>query len=79
MKMTLKKLVTRTLAKIIPRTPVGQYPPDSGKVGERLRRGVGLPVKIWIYMNISIIMHRSSQKRQSISNNYLTPLNMHHM
>ncbi len=36
---TLKEIAARTLAKIIARTPVGQYPPGSGKVGGTLRRG----------------------------------------
>ena len=36
---TLKEIAARTLAKIIPRTPVGVYPPGSGKVGGTLRRG----------------------------------------
>lgn len=36
---TIKEIAARTLAKIIARTPVGQYPPDSGKVGGTLRRG----------------------------------------
>lgn len=32
-------LAARLLSKVIPRTPVGQYPPSSGKVGGTLRRG----------------------------------------
>ena len=36
---TLKEIAARTLAKIIARTPVGVYPPGSGKVGGTLRRG----------------------------------------
>ena len=34
-----KELATRLLAKVIKRTPVGQYEEDSGKVGGTLRRG----------------------------------------
>lgn len=34
-----KELVARLLAKAIKRTPVGQYPSGSGKVGGTLRRG----------------------------------------
>ncbi|NLI90194.1 MAG: HK97 gp10 family phage protein [Epulopiscium sp.] len=36
---TIKEIAARTLAKIIARTPVGQYPASSGKVGGTLRRG----------------------------------------
>lgn len=34
-----KELAARLLAKVIKRTPVGQYPSDSGKMGGTLRRG----------------------------------------
>lgn len=34
-----KELAARLLAKVIPRTPVGQYPSGSGKKGGTLRRG----------------------------------------
>lgn len=34
-----KELAARLLAKVIKRTPVGQYPEGSGKVGGTLRRG----------------------------------------
>lgn len=34
-----KELAARLLAKVIKRTPVGKYPPKSGKVGGTLRRG----------------------------------------
>lgn len=34
-----KELTARLLGKVIPRTPVGQYPASSGKVGGTLRRG----------------------------------------
>ena len=34
-----KELAARLLAKVIKRTPVGQYPEDSGMVGGTLRRG----------------------------------------
>lgn len=34
-----KKLAARLLAKVIKRTPVGQYPKSSGKKGGTLRRG----------------------------------------
>jgi len=34
-----KELAARLLAKVIRRTPVGQYPPSSGKKGGTLRRG----------------------------------------
>jgi hypothetical protein len=34
-----KELAARLLAKVIKRTPVGVYPPSSGKVGGTLRRG----------------------------------------
>jgi len=35
----VKQLAARMLAKVIKRTPVGQYPAGSGKVGGTLRRG----------------------------------------
>ncbi len=34
-----KEIAARLLAKVIKRTPVGQYPPGSGKKGGTLRRG----------------------------------------
>ena len=34
-----KELAARLLAKVIKRTPVGQYPPKTGKKGGTLRRG----------------------------------------
>lgn len=34
-----KELAARLLAKVIKRTPVGQYPPESGLIGGTLRRG----------------------------------------
>lgn len=34
-----KELAARLLAKVIKRTPVGQYPPKSGLMGGTLRRG----------------------------------------
>lgn len=34
-----KELAARFLQKVIPRTPVGQYPPESGRMGGTLRRG----------------------------------------
>ncbi len=34
-----KELTARLLAKVIKRTPVGQYPAESGKMGGTLRRG----------------------------------------
>jgi len=36
---TIKEIAARTLAKMIARTPVGDYPPSSGKMGGTLRRG----------------------------------------
>jgi len=36
---TIKEVAARALAKMIARTPVGEYPPSSGKVGGTLRRG----------------------------------------
>lgn len=39
MKACAKELAARLLAKAIKRTPVGQYPSGSGKVGGTLRRG----------------------------------------
>ena len=36
---TIKEIAARTLAKMIARTPVGEYPPSSGKMGGTLRRG----------------------------------------
>lgn len=36
---TIKEIAARALAKMIARTPVGDYPPSSGKVGGTLRRG----------------------------------------
>lgn len=35
----IKELAARILAKVIKRTPVGQYPPGTGKTGGTLRRG----------------------------------------
>lgn len=37
--MVSKELASRLLAKVIKRTPVGQYPNTTGKVGGTLRRG----------------------------------------
>lgn len=39
MEACAKELAVRLLAKVIKRTPVGQYPSGSGKVGGTLRRG----------------------------------------
>lgn len=39
MKSCAKELAARLLAKVIKRTPVGQYPAGSGKTGGTLRRG----------------------------------------
>lgn len=39
MEACAKELAARLLAKAIKRTPVGQYPSGSGKVGGTLRRG----------------------------------------
>ena len=39
MEACAKDLAARLLAKVIKRTPVGQYPSGSGKVGGTLRRG----------------------------------------
>lgn len=39
MESLAKDLAARLLQKVIPRTPVGVYPPSSGKVGGTLRRG----------------------------------------
>lgn len=39
MEACAKELAARLLAKVIKRTPVGQYPSGSGKVGGALRRG----------------------------------------
>ena len=39
MESCVKELAARLLAKVIKRTPVGQYPKGSGKVGGTLRRG----------------------------------------
>lgn len=39
MESCAKELATRLLAKVVKRTPVGQYPSGSGKVGGTLRRG----------------------------------------
>lgn len=36
-----KELAARLLALVIPKTPVGKYPPGSGKKGGTLRRGWG--------------------------------------
>lgn len=38
-KETAKELAARLLAKVIKRTPVGQYPSETGKKGGTLRRG----------------------------------------
>ena len=39
MEACAKELAARLLAKVIKRTPIGQYPSGSGKVGGTLRRG----------------------------------------
>lgn len=39
MEVCAKELAARLLAKVIKRTPVGQYPSGSGKTGGTLRRG----------------------------------------
>jgi hypothetical protein len=53
----VKQLAARMLAKVIKRTPVGQYPSGSGKTGGTLRRGwtVGPVVKKGDMYEIEII------------------------
>jgi hypothetical protein len=52
-----KELAARLLAKVIKRTPVGQYPPKSGLMGGTLRRGWTAEqiTKIGIMYQIEII------------------------
>lgn len=38
-KQATNEIAARLMAKVIKRTPVGKYPPSSGKVGGTLRRG----------------------------------------
>ena len=54
---SIKELAARLLRKVILRTPVGQYPASSGKVGGTLRRGwtVGEVVKDGHTYTIEII------------------------
>ena len=53
----IKELAARMLAKVIKRTPVGQYPAETGKKGGTLRRGwtIGQVVKKGNTFEIEVI------------------------
>jgi hypothetical protein len=60
-----KELAARLLAKVIKRTPVGEYPSNSGKKGGTLRRG-------WTAgKNSSASTYANSLKVQHVGNNYI--------
>ena len=52
-----KELAARLLAKVIKRTPVGQYPSGSGKVGGTLRRGWTAGKSASAYVDTLTIKH----------------------
>jgi hypothetical protein len=65
MESCAKELAARLLAKVIKRTPVGQYPSSSGKKGGTLRRG-------WTAgKNSSAVSFAESLKVQHVGNNYI--------
>ena len=65
MESCAKELAARLLAKVIKRTPVGQYPEGSGKVGGTLRRG-------WTSGNSSNAKNYANSMRVSkVGNDYV--------
>lgn len=52
-----KELAARLLAKVIKRTPVGEYPKSSGKKGGTLRRGWTAGNKNWSEKNGKVSVH----------------------
>lgn len=52
-----KELTARLLAKVIKRTPVGDYPKSSGKKGGTLRRGWTAGNKNWSEKNGKVSVH----------------------
>ena len=65
-----KELAARLLAKVIKRTPVGQYPAGSGKVGGTLRRGwtAGKNQNATNYVNSLKIQHVGNVYKIVITN-----------
>jgi hypothetical protein len=70
MEACAKELAARLLAKVIKRTPVGQYPSGSGKVGGTLRRGwtAGKNQNATSYANSLKIDHIGDTYRIEITN-----------
>lgn len=65
MESCAKELAARLLAKVIKRTPVGEYPSNSGKKGGTLRRG-------WTAgKNSSASTFAENLKVQHVGNNYI--------
>lgn len=65
-----KELAARLLAKVIKRTPVGVYPPGSGKVGGTLRRGWtgGKSGNATAYANAQTVTHSGHDYIITITN-----------
>lgn len=59
-----KELAARLLSKVIKRTPVGQYPAESGKTGGTLRRG-------WTGQKSNAADYANSLQVQKLGNNYV--------
>ena len=70
MEACAKELAARLLAKVIKRTPVGQYPSGSGKVGGTLRRGwtAGKNQNATNYVNSLKIQHVGNVYKIVITN-----------
>lgn len=63
-----KELAARLLAKVIKRTPVGQYPSGSGKVGGTLRRGWTAGKSASAYVDTLTIKHIGNEYVIEITN-----------
>lgn len=63
-----KELAARLLAKVIKRTPVGQYPSGSGKVGGTLRRGWTAGKSASAYVDTLTIKHTGNEYVIEITN-----------
>lgn len=63
-----KELAARLLSKVIKRTPVGQYPSGSGKVGGTLRRGWTAGKSASSYVNSLTIQHVGNEYIIEITN-----------
>ncbi len=63
-----KELAARLLSKVIKRTPVGQYPSGSGKVGGTLRRGWTAGKSASSYVSSLTIQHVGNEYIIEITN-----------